>query len=437
MFSEGFFKTTFGFAEGSYDDTQKMLLQHAKFFPLPAADHPDSADVAVPHPTAERCVLENLPHGRTLDCGRFSTPSLRELRQLVQAELAKPSTQEQLAALIKDSKEPLVSFRNVVGESFSMHCQSSLRGAVYQAASQFNYLEFPSPGCVPEKGINGYMHDRTQGPACAMACGAGTAFRNYLVQVGGQEEEGRRGQRAAAQLNGLSDATSYLLAATASEHPFYVVRNGYVDSTPEKLTRLNSFLVGGSGAAALCDELSALLRIGVQEDTEVTAPGAGRSYTRQSDGTWKETLNSDSLQKFFVTQTYNSALSVGYSRASDGLWEPFARVVLNGTYESTLLVGVLHTLRSMRRSAVTSTGTAGIAARVGAAAATSAVVTPVLLTKVGGGVFGNHMEWITDAMRSAVRLVAAYGVPMDVRVVHFQGIEDGYESLEKELTSNV
>jgi hypothetical protein len=54
---------------------------------------------------------------------------------------------------------------------------------VVQAASQFNFLEFPSPGCLPEEGISNYANDHTQGPACAVACAAGTAYRNYLVPL--------------------------------------------------------------------------------------------------------------------------------------------------------------------------------------------------------------------------------------------------------------
>ena len=52
---------------------------------------------------------------------------------------------------------------------------------MFQAASQFNALEFPSERSTPEMGITNYVNDRTQGPACALACMASTAFRNYLI----------------------------------------------------------------------------------------------------------------------------------------------------------------------------------------------------------------------------------------------------------------
>ena len=47
-------------------------------------------------------------------------------------------------------------------------------GALFQVASQFNALEMISPTVTPEEGATRYEHDRTQGPACAMAAGAAT-----------------------------------------------------------------------------------------------------------------------------------------------------------------------------------------------------------------------------------------------------------------------
>ena len=66
-------------------------------------------------------------------------------------------------------------------------------GAVFQVASQFNCLEMVGPGTTPESGITQYVHDKTQGPVCAMACPAATVFRNYFWaergQAGGSERQ--------------------------------------------------------------------------------------------------------------------------------------------------------------------------------------------------------------------------------------------------------
>ncbi|MCK5683507.1 hypothetical protein KAJ27_05280 [bacterium] len=54
---------------------------------------------------------------------------------------------------------------------------------MFQVASQFNLLEMVSPGVTPEEGVGRYEHDHTQGPACAIACGVGTIYRNYFEAI--------------------------------------------------------------------------------------------------------------------------------------------------------------------------------------------------------------------------------------------------------------
>lgn len=74
-----------------------------------------------------------------------------------------------------------------------------------QVASGFNCLEFMDANCLPEEGVTGYQHDRTQGPACSISCGAATVYRNYFAAVttaGGGTQEG---QTAACMLNGLDE----------------------------------------------------------------------------------------------------------------------------------------------------------------------------------------------------------------------------------------
>lgn len=51
---------------------------------------------------------------------------------------------------------------------------SEYPGSVSMVASQFNCLEFVNPNVVPEDGVTNYIYDHTQGPSCAMSCGAGT-----------------------------------------------------------------------------------------------------------------------------------------------------------------------------------------------------------------------------------------------------------------------
>jgi len=73
----------------------------------------------------------------------------------------------------------------VIGDVRKMHQEPENAGALFQVASQFNLLEMDRPTVTPEDGVTRYQHDRTQGPACAIAAGAATIYRNYFAPVGG------------------------------------------------------------------------------------------------------------------------------------------------------------------------------------------------------------------------------------------------------------
>ena len=92
-----------------------------------------------------------------------------------------------------------------------------------------------------------------------------------------------------------------------------------------------------------------------------------------------------------VTQVYCSALPVAYSRTAAPAWEPFARLVLEAAYEATLLAAAEQQQRG---------GSA-----------------TVLLTRLGGGAFGNPDHWIDDAMLRGLAAVADAG--LDVRLVSY------------------
>jgi hypothetical protein len=84
--------------------------------------------------------------------------------------------------------------------------------AVFQVASQFNCLEMVGPDIPPEAGITRYVSDRTQGPACALACPAATLFRNYFCTPPG------------VQLNTLEEVERVV---QNERHAFWEVHNGY------------------------------------------------------------------------------------------------------------------------------------------------------------------------------------------------------------------
>ncbi len=292
-------------------------------------------------------------NGRRMRCGSLELASLDDLRRRT--------------AGLGGGSAPL-SLREVVGDAGSLHRDERNAGAVFQAASQFNLLEMVSPEVTPEAGVSGYENDATQGPACAVACGAGTILRNYFVEV-----DGRIGQSADNQIDCLADVGAHLFGAGAGhpeidDAPAWVMRNGYAVFDAAGLERVDDRLA--SMSAAELDEVRARLRIGVHHDVEVTTAPSGH----------------------LVTQVYCSALPVAYNRLPSEGFERFARLVLEAAYEATLRSAALATARSGNPT--------------------------VFLTMLGGGVFGNDTAWIVDAIDRACTVAA--DMPLDVAVVSFR-----------------
>lgn len=241
-------------------------------------------------------------------------------------------------------------------------------GAVFQAASQFNCLEMTGPGVSPRQGIAIYAGDPTQGPKCALACPAGTVFRNYIVDVG----DGKRGQ-GEQQIDCLAGVGAVLGNDGAK---YWTMKNGYaLPSTSSSMRELGGKLRKDAELLTAAEEA---LRVGVHWDTQTKPPKEHR-----------------------VCQVYASALPVAYApnaRAAD--WEPFARLVLRSAYAATLAVAVCKAKLLREQSG-------------GAAPPRIAV----FLTSLGGGAFGNRHEWIRDALVAALDLFR--DAPLDVTLVHY------------------
>ena len=134
--------------------------------------------------------LTSRPNGRTMRWGRFETPSwpsCGRARRLARAGAGRCAPGRSWPTCSDSTADPANA------------------GALFQVASQFNTLEMVGPSVTPEDGIDRYEGDHTQGPACAIACGAGTIYRNYLVPL-----EGRIGQSRDRQIDCLADLAAEL-----------------------------------------------------------------------------------------------------------------------------------------------------------------------------------------------------------------------------------
>jgi hypothetical protein len=135
--------------------------------------------------TVEGSQLRSRINGKSYGIGELELVSLQALRERVN------STGGPLGRL---------KVSVVTGDVWQMHQAPGNAGALFQVASQFNLLEMTGPRVTPEDGVTRYKDDPTQGPACAIAAGAATIYRNYFAPVGGGF-----GQTRDRQFDGLAD----------------------------------------------------------------------------------------------------------------------------------------------------------------------------------------------------------------------------------------
>jgi hypothetical protein len=325
-----------GFRETSYDNTRSQLA-------------------------IEGDELVSAVTGKRYGIGTLELPALAELRSRIKVPTGQRNT-----------------VRCVTGEARAMHSDPELAGALFQVASQFNLLEMAGPSVTPEDGVTRYASDHTQGPACAIAAGAATIYRNYFAPVGGES-----GQTRERQLDGLAEvgvALSAELDRPVSD--LWKMRNGYALCTVDGLGAVTGLLA--EGINELRDALRGQLAIGLHRDVQATVVRDRRRL---------------------VSQAFCSALPVAYGDGPRSMWETFARLVLEAAYEATLLAAV-------------ETSVAGGS-------------NIVLLTRVGGGVFGNAAEWIDDAIVRALAIVE--NARLDIRLLSYGQVHESFRAIAEQF----
>lgn len=224
-------------------------------------------------------------------------------------------------------------------------------GTLFQVASQFNCLEAPSPHRLAT--VAEYLDDPTQGPRAAVSAFPAALVRHYAAPDG---HGGRFTQTDDHQINLLAEALPVDLGR---------VTGGYL-----RTTRIPD---AGRAAAALEQNLD-LIRVGVHDEAPVVL---GADWDRAVDGEPR------------IAQVFTSTLASGmYGRPGEvavGDVERLCRQLLRAAYLGTLLVAV------------------------------SLGKTRVVLTMIGGGVFGNPHRVIVDSVIWAVDQLADLGArPLQV-----------------------
>jgi len=282
-----------------------------------------------------------------------------------------------LSVSFQEQEKSKIQLREVVADVQELHNQPENSNAIFQAASQFNLLEMISPEITPEQGIDRYDTDYTQGPACAVACGAGTIYRNYFAKINGQ-----LGQTSSNQIDCLDLIGNELMN---NELSLWTMKNGYALVNQNGILTINNKLAKLSSEQR--EKLKGKLKIGIQWNTEVTI----------------------SKDKHKVSQVYCSALPVAYSHIESFYWENFARLILEATYEATLYASLIN----MEKYGFNL----------------------VYLTLVGGGVFQNEENWILESLEKAITKFKY--TPLDIRIVSYKKSNPNLIKFIKKINNNL
>jgi hypothetical protein len=294
--------------------------------------------------------LRSLVNGKSYGIGELELVPLQTLRERAKSARALPGR---------------IKVNVVQGDVRKMHHSPENAGALFQVASQFNLLEMVGPTVTPEDGVTRYKDDPTQGPACAIAAGAATIYRNYFAPVGGSY-----GQTAEHQFDGLADLGDTLSRAVKQPvKSLWRMQNGYALCSREGLDLIGKHL--GALQPEQIDMLRGKLCIGIHRDVEVT--------------------DVEGEDRALVSQAFCSALPVSYTSVVPIHWKPFASLVLEAAYEAPMWAAVLNAQRGASNA--------------------------VLLTSLGGGAFGNDGNWIHSAMRRALEMMSK--TDLDVKLVSY------------------
>lgn len=324
--------------------------------------------------------------GTPVPTGHVDLPSLKELRD------ANPSNEGVGQAVLhhmsamSDSGEP--------GIQYELDKIESDECVMVQMASQFNLLEMADHWMTPEHGVAVYASDNTQGPWVCSRTIAGAMYRNYLMPVDGglgqSSKEGRSINTTAELVAWLSHLSKD--AGHGSISGIYM--NGYLDFSDEDMRGLRWVMKQVSASEELWNEATGLLRVGIHRGAPLNGPdGVDPVHAGAS-----------------VDLVMSAAFPLAYSRHRrtmenlDAL-ATFSRLVLEATYEATIRLLCLQQ-----------------------------EPTRLLLTSVGGGVFGNEEAWINDAIASALKRTCGLLGEHSVWLNH-HGVskaEDRIRALERE-----
>lgn len=248
-------------------------------------------------------------------------------------------------------------------DAFSMQSLPENDGATYLAASNFNCLELVSHFETPDNGVTEYIYDNTQGPYTALACPQSAVYRNYFCEHPGKKIIGQLEK----QIN--------LLSKTPLK-----VDNGYVIISQKDIYGLVNEKFNWS------DENN--YAVGVHNYCDVL-------MTRGDNGQFKFVETTD--RPIIANHVYAASFNFYDDVLKDKFTIEIAQNILKAEYKATILAAWENSIKMEKEG------------RAGAK--------KLYLTLLGGGVFDNPIEIITNAILSCKKEIIDSG--LEVYVVSF------------------
>jgi O-acetyl-ADP-ribose deacetylase (regulator of RNase III) len=245
--------------------------------------------------------------------------------------------------------------------------------AMVQIASNFNAIEVPSRECAPDYGqlVTNYAVDSTQGPAASFGVPAACLLRAHYPFYSAGTEPATWGQNAERQVELLEDVREW----------FGTCVNG-------KVTLQGDEAVIGDGDAVA--QVADRLKVGLHTDAEVV-------FDRGPDRSQLSMLPPG--RRPVVDQVLSASVNLLSPGHAPGLTRDgpmpeklhkLVRACLRAAYRGAYLAAILRGRRKL------------------------------LLTLIGGGVFGNPLEDILDAIAEAHAELAPRSQLEEVRVCLYQ-----------------
>ena len=241
----------------------------------------------------------------------------------------------------------------------NMQADPAYKDAIFMVSSNFSGLETVGATDTPEgkaKKISDYFCDRTQGPSAAMSAAAGTVFRTYFANYERYPNDPSKWPQAVGdptrEVNFLRDLG-------------IETRNGYITEIgAQKIDSLSG------------DEASTKFSYGFQDGVEVT-------HTGLIDSTNHRRLNDPNQT---VNQMYVAALDIG--QPSSALTKKLTDPKTPATEKQKIMDAAQRTLEMNYDAIIKEAFARG--------------KTKVVLTRIGGGVFGNPPAMIDAAIKNAL-----------------------------------